>query len=90
MARMMWKITKNVLDGPNGELVTCGNFDESVPLPQKFRLLDDDGEVYYEGLMEDVNKYGGDLPFAPLDDYGMGNAGCTELQFFEDGKWKSL
>jgi hypothetical protein len=94
MPRMMWKITNNIIDRKNGEeeidLVTCCNFREDVPLTQKFRLLDDDKEVYFEGLMEDVDKYGGDLPFAPLLDYGEGGYGCTELQYFKDGVWETL
>ena len=33
-------------------------------LTQRFRLLDDDGEVYYEG------RSGEDSDFGPLDDFG--------------------
>lgn len=49
-----------------------------------FRMLDDDGEVYYHG------KSSCSSSFDPLDDFGMPNAGCTDIQYFEDGRWKSL
>jgi hypothetical protein len=47
------------------------------PDRKRFRMLDDDGEVYYQGFL-----VGGD-GFEPLDDYGRPNAGCTEIQFWE-------
>jgi len=54
------------------------------PAAKRFRMLDDDGEIYYEGFL-----VGGD-EFAPLDDFGEPNAGCTCIQIFEDGQWKYL
>ena len=60
-----------------------------VPRPdafnQYFRLLDDDGNVYFRGFQDPVNFD----EFAPLDWYGE-SYGCTELQYKEDGKWISL
>ena len=53
----------------------------------KWRMRDDDGEVYYEG------RYIGDTSedlFAPLDDFGMPNAGCTDIEYFENGKWEYI
>lgn len=50
---------------------------EGVP----FRLLDDDGEVYYYGRRleeSDADKtYQGEPELAPLDCFGTPNAGCT-------------
>lgn len=50
-----------------------------------FRLLDDDGTVYYWGrcLAED---------FSPLDDYGTPNAGATTIQYRNEatGAWETL
>jgi len=40
-----------------------------------FSLWDDDGECYYEGLI--FGDYEG---FEPLDDFGMPNAGCTDIK----------
>ncbi len=50
---------------------------------RKFRMFDDDGELYYEGLVIGELVDGGD----PLTDFGMPNAGATLYQEFVDGKW---
>lgn len=52
----------------------------------KFRMLDDDGEIYYYGYI--VGDYSG---FEPLDDFGTPNAGCTEIQYKDaQGEWEGL
>ena len=54
----------------------------------KFRMYDDDGELYYTGLfIGDADSEDG---FKPLDDFGEGNAGCTRIDYFEKGKWVTL
>ena len=52
----------------------------------KFRLLDDDGCVYFYGYSDDCS---GEDAFAPLDEYGV-NFGCTDIQYIENGVYKSL
>lgn len=61
---------------------------------KRFRMLDDDGEIYYYGRwLEDsecTEKYesgiwGQDSEFSPLENFGAPNAGCTELQY-DNGK----
>lgn len=69
---------------------------EGVP----FRMLDDDGEIYYYGrILEESectpqyegNYFGGESEFAPLDNFGRPNAGCTDIQYKnKEGKWESL
>lgn len=55
-------------------------------LGERFRMLDDDGNVYYEGRI--VGDYDG---FEPLDDFGMPNAGCTTIEYRgSGGSWKQL
>ena len=49
-----------------------------------FRLLDDDGEVYYYGRSSNSSS------FSALDNFGMPNDGCTDIQYLENGKWESL
>lgn len=44
----------------------------------RFRMLDDDGDVYYYGVMTQ------DACFDPLDDFGAPNAGCTSIELFTD------
>jgi hypothetical protein len=67
----------------------------------RFRMLDDDGEIYYYGRRleeSDADKgYYAEPEFAPLDNFGTPNAGCTELQYDygkKDSKgkviWESL
>ena len=80
----MWEITKNIIDGfEDDEIVhpVSRNFKRDVKLPFKFRMLDDDGEIYFEGLSDDNRTE--DL-FAPLDDFGMPSYGCTEIQYWND------
>jgi hypothetical protein len=50
-----------------------------------FRLLDGDGEVYYQGRHLQTTDTERDV-FAPLD-WGSGYAGCTSLQHREGGSW---
>jgi hypothetical protein len=42
---------------------------------QKFKMYDGDDELYYSGRI--IGDYSG---FEPLDDYGMPNAGCTDIK----------
>ena len=54
---------------------------------RKFRMLDDDGELYYEGRI--VTARDDDDLFGPLYDFGAPNAGCTEILYYQNG-WKQL
>ncbi len=57
----------------------------------RFRMLDDDGGVCYEGKF--IGDETGHEAFAPLDDFGTPNAGCTRIDYWEPGKgggWKTL
>ena len=88
----MWKITK---DNQYQELddiklglkdrsgVRTKNFDESLAT-EKFRMLDDDGIVCYEGI---ADKNTG---FEPLHNFGTPDSGCTEIQYLVNGKWETL
>jgi hypothetical protein len=48
--------------------------------PQPFRLVDDDGRIAYAGIY-----YGpmDETCFAPLQDFGAPNVGCTEIWFLQ-------
>jgi hypothetical protein len=66
-----------------------GNFPLSgdlSQLPYQFRLLDDDGELYYQGRCDDRDS---DEAFEPLD-WARDYAGATEIQYFRDGRWVTL
>lgn len=60
-------------------------------LPYEFRLLDDDGNVDYEGACEDLNNFGGDEPFAPLD-WAEADTGSTTMEYRVRGQteWRQL
>jgi hypothetical protein len=66
-----------------------GNFPLSGDLsrlPFQFRLLDDDGEIYYQGRSDDRDS---EEAFEPLD-WARDHAGCTEIQYLRDGCWETL
>jgi len=78
---MKWKITRNYIDGRGWR-----DDEPSIDLVHRFRLLDDDGNLYYEGTSDDSASQ---LAFAPLD-WAMG-VGCTEIQYLQDsGEWMTL
>ena len=89
----MWVITQDKID--NGRNVGRGSSDlppnpqcgKSHQLKYRFRLKDDDGEVYYIGYSDDCESEAG---FAPLDDFAEGYAGCTTIEYYIDGKWEVL
>jgi len=51
------------------------------PDAKRFRMLDDDGEIYYEGYIVGSDE------LAPIDHFGEPNAGCTSIQVQENGAW---
>ena len=57
----------------------------------KFQMLDDDGELCYEGFIAWAADYTNGTGFEPLDDFGMPNAGCTEIRYKDTaGEWRRL
>jgi hypothetical protein len=60
-------------------------------MTDEFRLYDDDGELYYEGLCLDLDNQDGDSAFQPLD-WAMGDVGCTEMRHRKRGvgDWATL
>lgn len=70
---------------------------ETVPaawIGHEFKLYDDDGELYYTGMLYFDPKYEDVDPevwFCPLEDFGTPNAGCTEIWFKnKDGKFTAV
>lgn len=55
-----------------------------------FMMYDDDQELYYGGYLK-TKLEGSEGAFRPLEDWGMPNAGCTDIKYKEaDGKYHSL
>jgi hypothetical protein len=62
---------------------------ESEPLPAgpdriPFRLYDDDGELYYEGVLDDDDEC---LNQEAALAFGMTDAGCTTIKVLRAGEW---
>ena len=51
--------------------------------PYEFRLLDDDGEVYYVGRCGDINQADGDHAFHPMDCFE--GEGVTTMEYRQAG-----
>jgi len=56
-------------------------------LKHKFRLKDGDGEIYYYGRSFTCDD---DDAFEPLDGFGMPNAGCTDIEYYNGETWEVL
>lgn len=48
----------------------------------KFKMYDDDDELYYKGLF--IGDPESEDGFAPLDDFGTPNAGCTRIDYYDE------
>lgn len=55
-------------------------------LTEKFKLYDDDGNLYYEGRASNQDD---EVAFEPLD-WAMADSGCTDIKYLYKGKWQSL
>lgn len=61
---------------------------KSLGFTAAFSLHDDDGVKYYHGYSKPLQDVDG---FEPLDDFGMPNAGCTDIRYRDsEGFYKSL
>ena len=85
----IWRIDRDCLE-PAGSEDSAVGFGQGSTLELKpyhkrkrFRLLDDDGEIYYAGWSTSES-------FAPLD-WAAHYAGCTEIQYRNrNGEWEAL
>jgi hypothetical protein len=90
----MWIITKDLITSKccKSEVNKCSHdyyqkLHENKPIMKEFRLLDDDGIVYYHGESDTDDD---DNAFEPLD-YYEAHSGCTEIQYKDkSGKWETL
>jgi hypothetical protein len=103
---MPWIVTKDLIADPTvrqpsnvnavgmvGPRTAKMTADEILnhPQGQKFRMKDDDGEVYYEGIMVITADDGDEAEFRPLDDFGRPNAGATDIEYLRpDGSWELI
>jgi len=105
LSRYAWIIDKDHLDlvgvlGPDADDTrTTGPYNAPTGLLQRlaagegvpFRMYDDDGELYYTGrLVGPPGIESTERGFAPLDDFGRGNAGAVSIQYRLAGTWTTL
>lgn len=60
-----------------------------APDVKRWRCLDDDGEVYYEGRYIGSGEADG---FGPLEDFARPDAGATTIEYLNpaNGQWEAL
>src|SRR5215471_15138251 len=63
-----------------GESDEIPNIGEEIP----FKLFDDDGELYYSGILTDDDEC--ENQTAALR-WGESYAGCTRIEVFRNGEW---
>jgi hypothetical protein len=78
-----WMITKDLIDDGANEGRKSAGFKPGKPMTVKFRMYDDDMELYFTGHMQK-------LDFEPLEDFGMPAYGCTELQYNTGKGWDTM
>lgn len=101
-----WRVDKDYIENGTGEQLAIGNgqdidvrgpsnaSDELLARLSKgeghpFRLYDDDGGLNLSGRII-YTEEGVVDGFEPLDDYGEGGYGCTEIRFHQGGRWVTL
>jgi hypothetical protein len=95
MSNYAWVITTDHLDNmPACVTGPRDATDEQIALAHekgtRFKIYDDDGELYYSGRFWSDGTNGDD-DFGPLDDYGAPNAGATEIRYRDaSGKYVTL
>lgn len=92
-----WLITRDYLNAGSddarsrvGTAGPCGLSDHLLARLKagegsKFRMKDDDGEIYYAGRFIDTDERPHVLAlsaFSPLDDFGTPDAGATSIEYF--------
>ena len=70
---------------PSRKGLKSHNYKEGTELLHKWRVMDGDGEIYYEGLSDD------DSSFEPLD-FATADAGCVSIEYYNPttGFWEEL
>jgi hypothetical protein len=89
----MWKITYDCLEQKQVNVLSYDYTEDkwnAIPATEKhsIKLVDDDGEVIYMGYSSSINGTEEEA-FAPLD-WAERDAGCTNLYYLENSKWKVL
>ena len=89
--QILWKITKDhINEGERDDVMPTFHqtlrHDYSDLMIHKFKLYDDDGQLYFEGLSTNQDC---ESAFQPLD-WAMADAGCTDIKYLTPRGWESL
>lgn len=96
MTKHGWIVTFDHLENSDVSIVGPRGIDADIRSSleagagEDFRMYDDDGELYYAGRFLALTDAHPESQFSPLDDYGMPNAGCTEIRYKSGAEWKTL
>ena len=111
MRQSAWKVDRDLLaeeygdapqlaEGPSDRCEAAAHTLDTTNLGYRWRIIDDDGELYYIGrTMFRTVKNGPQLTpdtaeaedvFGPLWDFGEPNAGATEIQYWLRGRWVTI
>ena len=85
----MWIITEDIISDGADVKVSSKDYNKETKLRHRFRMLDDDDNIYYYGWS---NANDSEEAFLPLDDFGLENVGCTEIQYYNEKteEWETL
>ena len=71
-----WIFTRDHISDGRAEGTCSRSYQgDKSAVPHPFRMKDDDRELYYSGLSSC------DSSFAPLDDFGGPDSGCTIIEY---------
>ena len=96
MSKVMWVITRDLInlecEGEEQEVGTASRSyteERKDECKYKFRMSDGDDIVYFYGLSNDNDT---EEAFAPLDDFGAGGYGCTNIEYWNETEkqWELL
>ena len=93
MSNAGWIIERNVWQNKDADITGPRTYvaedDTHSDLTIKFRLYDDDGNLYFTGRMNEasLDEYG---MSDPLYNYGYPDSGAVRLDILQDGKWTTV
>ena len=81
----MWKIDRDYLGGETSRVgIKTANFDPKADNLIRFRCKDDDGNIYYGGVLSDDDRA---LAQDSALNWCRNDAGCTTIEVKRDGVW---
>lgn len=85
----MWIITEDIISDGADVNVSSKDYNKETKLKHRFRMLDGDDNICYYGWS---NANDSEEAFEPLDDFGLSNASCTKIQYYDEKteEWEAL